>query len=91
MLENHTDFFRACRSAFGGRLVISCPATVTLPLVGRSRRLIHRTSVDFPAPENPMIPNISPLVNGQRHIAYRVNGFLSGAKGFGNLFQFNQM
>ena len=32
----------------------------TLPDVGCSSRLIHRTKVDFPAPENPMIPKISP-------------------------------
>ena len=37
------------------------PSTVTLPAVGRSKRFIQRTSVDFPAPENPMIPNISPF------------------------------
>ena len=31
-----------------------------LPDVGLSRRLMQRISVDFPAPENPMIPKISP-------------------------------
>ena len=32
---------------------------------GRSSRFIHRTSVDFPAPDNPMMPNISPSCTGQ--------------------------
>ena len=36
------------------------PFTTTLPLVGRSSKLMQRTSVDFPAPDSPMMPKISP-------------------------------
>ena len=53
-------FFRACRSSFSERAVNSWPSTVTVPLVGRSSRLMQRTSVDVPAPEKPMMPKISP-------------------------------
>ena len=52
---------RVWRSSLTLRAVISFPSTVTVPALGRSRRLIQRTSVDFPAPENPMIPKISPV------------------------------
>ena len=54
-------FLRACRSSLAESAVISFPSTVTEPEVGRSSRLMHRTSVDLPAPEKPMMPKISPL------------------------------
>ena len=53
-------FFRVARSSFADNLVRSCPSIRTLPESGRSSRLMHRTSVDFPAPEKPMMPKISP-------------------------------
>ena len=55
-------FLRALRSSFPDSAVISASSTKTFPSVGFSRRLMHRTSVDFPAPENPMIPKISPTL-----------------------------
>ena len=54
-------FLRAWRSCFGGRAVSSCPSRSTSPEVGRSSRLMQRTSVDLPAPEKPMMPKISPV------------------------------
>ena len=53
-------FRRASRSSLGERAVISLPSTTTVPLVGRSSRLMHRTRVDLPAPEKPIMPKISP-------------------------------
>ena len=53
-------FLRAARRSLAESAVKSCPATKTLPELGRSKRLMHRTSVDLPAPEKPMIPKISP-------------------------------
>ena len=38
------------------------PLKVTVPLVGRCRTFIVRTSVDFPAPEKPMMPYMEPLL-----------------------------
>ena len=35
---------------------ISTPSMTTLPSVGRSSRLMQRTSVDLPAPDMPMMP-----------------------------------
>ena len=37
------------------------PSKSTCPPVGRSKKLMHRTRVDFPAPERPIIPYISPF------------------------------
>ena len=53
-------FRRWSRSSFSERAVMSFPSTKTAPEVGRSSRFMHRTRVDFPAPERPMIPKISP-------------------------------
>ena len=39
---------------------MSFPSTMTVPLVGRSSRFMHRTRVLLPAPERPMMPKISP-------------------------------
>ena len=39
----------------------SFPQTVTFPLSAVSRPFTRRISVDFPAPENPMMPQISPF------------------------------
>ena len=47
---------RFCRWALGGRAVMSSPSMSTLPSVGRSSRLMHRTRVDLPAPLMPMMP-----------------------------------
>ena len=51
---------RAWRSWRAVRRVISRPFTMTEPEVGRSSRFMHRTRVDLPAPERPMMPKISP-------------------------------
>ena len=49
-------FRRTPRSSFSAMAVSSRPSTNTRPEVGFSRRLMHRTSVDLPAPEKPMMP-----------------------------------
>jgi len=54
-------FLRSSRSCAPLIPVISVPSMSTLPPVGRSRRLMVRTSVDLPAPENPTMPKISPF------------------------------
>lgn len=36
--------------------VMLVPSMVTVPLVGVSSPVMHRMSVDFPAPERPTIP-----------------------------------
>ena len=51
---------RIRRSSGRGSWVMSCPSMMTLPELGRSRRLMQRTSVLLPAPESPMMPKISP-------------------------------
>ena len=45
----------------GDMAVSSSSPIKTFPEVGRSSKLIHRTNVDLPAPEKPMMPNISPF------------------------------
>ena len=35
---------------------MAVPSITTLPSVGRSSRLMQRTSVDLPAPDMPMMP-----------------------------------
>ena len=42
--------------AFGLSAERSLPSMITLPEVGRSRKLMQRTSVDLPAPDMPMMP-----------------------------------
>ena len=49
-------FLRCSRSALDDKLSISTPFTMTLPEVGRSSKLMQRTSVDLPAPEKPIMP-----------------------------------
>ena len=39
---------------------MSDPSKRTVPLVGSSRRMITRASVDFPQPDSPTIPSVSP-------------------------------
>jgi hypothetical protein len=48
------------RRPFPARAVRSTPSTVTVPEVGRSRRLTQRMSEDLPAPLWPITPNTSP-------------------------------
>ena len=47
---------RRWRSWAGVSFSISTPSMTTLPSVGRSSRLMQRTSVDLPAPDMPMMP-----------------------------------
>ena len=47
---------RAARSWAGVMVSSRWPFTTTSPLVGRSNRLMHRTSVLLPAPDIPMMP-----------------------------------
>ena len=49
-------FRLASRNSRGDMVSMRIPFTVTLPSVGRSKRLIHRTNVLFPAPLMPMMP-----------------------------------
>ena len=51
---------RSSRRSLPRRLVTSWPSMTTEPLVGCSRRLMQRTSVDLPAPDSPMMPKMSP-------------------------------
>ncbi len=53
-------FLRNSLSSFSGSFVRSVPSMRTSPLSGRSSRFMHLTRVDFPAPENPMMPETSP-------------------------------
>ncbi len=47
--------------SFLSKEVISTPSMIILPLVGSSNLFRQRIKVDFPAPLNPIIPNISPF------------------------------
>ena len=47
---------RRLRSEAGDKVSIATPSITTLPPVGRSNRLMQRTSVDLPAPDMPMMP-----------------------------------
>ena len=51
---------RISSSSLRGRTVMSLPSIITWPEVGRSRRFMQRTRVLLPAPDRPMMPNISP-------------------------------
>ena len=52
---------RISRSARADRAVMSWPSMITWPEVGFSSRLMHRTSVDLPAPLMPTMPKMSPV------------------------------
>ena len=47
-------------SALSPRVSIRRPATVTVPVVGRSRPATRLSSVDFPLPDGPMTATTSP-------------------------------
>ena len=47
---------RRSRSWVAFKVSIAVPSITTLPSVGRSSRLMQRTSVDLPAPDMPMMP-----------------------------------
>ena len=47
---------RRSRSWAAFKVSIAVPSITTLPSVGRSSRLMQRTSVDLPAPDMPMMP-----------------------------------
>ena len=49
-------------SALSLSLSIRRPATVTIPVVGRSRPAIRLSSVDLPLPDGPMMATTSPAV-----------------------------
>jgi hypothetical protein len=51
---------RAARSPVSSSASMSCPSTEMPPASGRSSRFTVRISVDFPAPERPTMPKISP-------------------------------
>ena len=51
---------RNCRSALPERVLTSVPFTVSVPAVIRCMRFTARSSVDFPAPERPMMATNSP-------------------------------
>ena len=52
--------WRSWRSCFWLSVVSSTPSMKIWPSVGCSSKLMQRTSVDFPAPDSPMMPKISP-------------------------------
>ena len=52
---------RVLRSSFFESVVRSTPLKSTLPPVGLSSRFRHRTKVDLPAPDRPIMPKISPF------------------------------
>ncbi len=52
---------RSKTSLASGRTAISSPSSRILPDWGRSKPLKQRNRVDLPAPERPIIPNLSPL------------------------------
>ena len=47
-------------SALSPRVSMRCPATVTVPAVGRSSPAIRLSRVDFPDPDGPLIAATSP-------------------------------
>ena len=53
-------FLRTSRSSRCGSVSTFRPSISTWPSVGISSALTMRSNVDFPAPLNPMTPNISP-------------------------------
>ena len=60
----------------------------TLPVVGCTRRLMQRISVDLPAPDGPIRPRTSPLGNVERHIA---QGFVSRFVGLAQTIDFQHL
>ena len=52
----------SARRPAGGSVPTSMPSISTRPALGFSRALISRMSVDLPAPDAPITPNISPRV-----------------------------
>ena len=73
---------RFSRSALGERAVMSSPSMITWPEVGRSSRLMQRTSVDFPAPLMPTMPNISP----SRMVRFTSSRAVNVPSGVGKVF-----
>ena len=67
---------RRRRTSAAGSAVSSTSSSHTLPEVGRSSRLMQRTSVDFPAPEKPMTPKISPSLTLRLTLSTAVTIFL---------------
>ena len=68
---------------------MSRPSMITWPEVGFSSRLMHRTSVDLPAPLMPTMPKMSPGLDGEAHILQGVKLTLAGGEGFGQVFEFD--
>ena len=75
-------FRRASRRAFVEREVSCWPFTSTVPEVGVSSRLMHRTRVDFPAPDRPMMPKISPFSTSRLTPSRALKGLPSTKKVF---------
>ena len=55
-----SSFRRICNNSLSDTLAISVPLITTSPEVGFISRLIQRSRVDLPLPDNPIITNISP-------------------------------
>ncbi len=74
VLEDHHQLApaRACRSRCA-TLVMSLPSKRTVPLVGSSRRMTTRASVDFPQPDSPTIPIVSPRLHRERDAVERLH------------------
>jgi hypothetical protein len=56
--------------------VTDSPLNKTVPLVGSTKRLIHRISVDFPAPDKPITATNSPA-DTSRSTPFKAQTFLS--------------
>ena len=52
-----------------GHVATSAPSSRTTPAVGWSTPTIWRASVDFPAPDGPIMPSASPALQPKRDIA----------------------
>jgi hypothetical protein len=52
-------------AAVSPRVSIRCPATVTVPLLGRSSPAIRFSSVDFPPPDGPITATASPAATAR--------------------------
>ena len=56
---------RNLASAPSPRVSIRWPATVTVPVVGRSSPAMRLSSVDFPLPDGPMMATTSPAATSR--------------------------
>ncbi len=68
---------RSARRTAAGSAMTSCPATVALPVVGRSSVVSMRRLVDFPAPFGPRNATSSPCPDVDVEAAHRLDRLLA--------------